>query len=826
MKLTKYILIIVLMIWGSQLCSQEFSEDDQRQIDSLNSIISNASSHDTSIVAAYVLTSYILLNFNADTSAILYVKAKVIADRTLSSNPPTFIKKSLLNSLVSGLNNLGYDQWSKRNFSRAAEYYISSLKIARKLRDKKIISAILFNVGVNYTATGNLLAGLDYHSKDFKIRKEINDKQGMAKSLFHIAGVYNKQGDFSHSMKFYNKSLLIEEELGNKTRIGRVFNAIAYLYHKHGDISQALVIYMKNLKIMEKLGSGQGLAMCLNNIAGIYYQLGDFSTSLDYYNKSLKVSEEIGNQKGVAQSLGNMAVIYKSQGNSPKALESDLKSLKIREKLKDKYGIALSLNNIAGIYRDQGKITQALEYLQKSLILQEEIGNKTGIAHCLNNIGRIYYKKDNFIKAEIYTKRSMKLSKKLGYPELLMFVSQNLYDIYVKTKKFQNALYMYELHIQMRDSIKNETTQKAGVKQQMQYEYEKQHLADSLETSKELALKDIEISKQHAEAKAERTTKYGLFGGLSLVLIIALVLFRSVNQKKKVNEEILAQKKEVEESKLHIEALHKEVTDSIHYAAHIQNAILTSDAYWQKMLDNHFILFKPRDIVSGDFYWAYETPSKKKIWIAADCTGHGVPGGFMSMLGNTFLNEIVIEQGEENASEILNKLRDHIIKALASDVGNEEGLEMKDGMDLALCILHSNNILEYSGANNPLWVLSVREGLSEGARTTHNEAKNMFLHEIKADKQPIGKYTQMTPFTSHKIQLEKGDQVYTFTDGFPDQFGGPKLKKYMRKKLKKFLLSIADNSMEEQKKLLLSEFENWRKDTEQVDDVCVIGVRV
>ena len=376
-------------------------------------------------------------------------------------------------------------------------------------------------------------------------------------------------------------------------------------------------------------------------------------------------------------------------------------------------------------------------------------------------------------------------------------------------------------------------------------------------------------------------TSYGLLAIVGIWVLLLLQTKRlKVRQKELVmevraatvelrdkNKEIATQRDIAEEQKIIVEELHQEVTDSIEYAAHIQNAILTGDSYWQRMLPEHFVFFKPRDIVSGDFYWAYECPvgtvsrastsargevrgdlesesdrdkevRGKKIWIAADCTGHGVPGGFMSMLGNTFLNEIVIEQRIHEASNILNSLREHIIKALSSDMDSDDGFEMMDGMDLALCILHADNTLEYAGANNPLWIISKKNQLSkqssktsdeqveENVKVITNETEDLFLHEIKADKQPIGKYMIMTPFVSHKVKLVPGDQIYIFTDGFSDQFGGPKFKKYMARRLRKCFFSIADKPMHLQKELMLKEFDDWRKDNEQVDDVCVIGVRV
>jgi serine phosphatase RsbU (regulator of sigma subunit) len=271
------------------------------------------------------------------------------------------------------------------------------------------------------------------------------------------------------------------------------------------------------------------------------------------------------------------------------------------------------------------------------------------------------------------------------------------------------------------------------------------------------------------------------------------------------NEEVTHQKELVEEKQ-------KEIIDSINYAKRIQQAVLTGEDVWKKVSKEHFILFKPKDIVSGDFYWAYNTPNNRSVFALADCTGHGVPGGFMSMLGNSFLNEIVVENKIFKADEILNKLRSKIIQALEQKGGTQQ----KDGMDISLCVWNKlDNTLEFAGANNPLWL--VRK----------NENAVTELVEVKADKMPIGTYLENeVPFSSTTIQLQKGDIIFLCTDGYADQFGGPKGKKYKYKPLIDSLIKNYNLSMEEQKVAAEIAFNDWKNHHEQVDDVSLIGVRV
>jgi len=341
----------------------------------------------------------------------------------------------------------------------------------------------------------------------------------------------------------------------------------------------------------------------------------------------------------------------------------------------------------------------------------------------------------------------------------------------------------------------------------------------------EQKLKDAEkeISAQNAQLEMEKVQKNFMFFGILLLLVLAVVFYRIIKQKKMDNKIILQQKLEVEEQ-------HKEITDSINYAERIQAAVLTSEDEWDKISKDHFVLFKPRDVVSGDFFWAHHNEDENiSIWATADCTGHGVPGAFMSMLGIGFLNEIVIENGIVKPNEILNDLRSKIIKAL---VKNKEDIEQKDGMDISICTLDKNtNILEFSGANNSIWILKDHAELSDEeishSKTIIHPKNNKAIIEIKADKQPVGAYTEnVKPFNSSKVNLKKNDVVISFTDGYPDQFGGVKGKKLKYKPFKQFFLDHSSHSLENLKLNLEHSFNEWKGDLEQIDDVCVVAVKV
>jgi serine phosphatase RsbU (regulator of sigma subunit) len=263
----------------------------------------------------------------------------------------------------------------------------------------------------------------------------------------------------------------------------------------------------------------------------------------------------------------------------------------------------------------------------------------------------------------------------------------------------------------------------------------------------------------------------------------------------------------LEEQNLIISEKNKDISDSINYAKKIQDAILPSQSEIEKVFPEQFILSLPKDVVSGDFYW-FTQYEHLKLFVVADCTGHGVPGAFMSMIGNTLLNNIVIERNITRPDLILNELRKEIIKALKQG----EDSQSKDGMDISLICLNTNtNILQAACANNPIWIIK----------------KDRSLIEIKADKQPIGYVSNVfKDFTLHDIQLEKGDSFYQFTDGYADQFGGEKGKKFKYNQLKEILIEHKELPLKQQMVVLKNTFDKWRGNLQQIDDVLVSGIRV
>jgi len=328
--------------------------------------------------------------------------------------------------------------------------------------------------------------------------------------------------------------------------------------------------------------------------------------------------------------------------------------------------------------------------------------------------------------------------------------------------------------------------------------------------------------------------------GFLLVFVLTLISINAyrkqqtanvlLNQK---NEEIAQQKEKIEkqhfvvrEQRDQIQEIHSEVTKSIAYAKRIQSSALPDRNILHDNVKDCFVLFNPRDVVSGDFYY-FNKKDNKLVIVASDCTGHGVPGAFMSMLGMSMLDNIILSDCKMEPDIILNQLRKYIIHALGqSQIGDGQ----RDGMDMSICVLDlDTNLLKYAGANNAMIILSKNhEDWAKRKEVKHvfDSDSNMNLFKVKADNMPISIYLKMNDFKSHEFQLEKGDQVFLYSDGYIDQFGGPKRMKFKSRTFKQLLLDIQDKSMPEQKEILIQKIDEWRGDIEQIDDIIILGLRI
>ncbi|MBL7932869.1 MAG: tetratricopeptide repeat protein [Bacteroidia bacterium] len=735
----------------------------------------------------------------------------------------------------------------------AQEQSIDSLKLELKKATHDSLRCRILNVMIEMEVDDNIWPVYNEELRKLCEKNLENYKAGEKMYNLYmsfLAGTYNNdgylannRGETKKALDLYYKSMDMEEKIGNTQGIAISLNNIGSAHQNLGEIDKALDCYKKSMALSEKIGYEMGVAESLNNIGLLYDNRGDISSAMEYYKKSVKIQERIKDYMGLSKTFNNIGAIYSSQNDLPKALEYYEKCFKLQEKINDAYTMAGSLHNMASIYSKQGNFEKALLYLEKSLAISEEAGNIASVAFCYNSLGALYQKQGDPAKALLYwrksyeyweklgdkqgmalsanhiavgfsengqmqaaidiAEKSLKLSQELHFPGNIMDASGTLSRLYSKTGNWKKAYDMEVLFKQMSDSLNNENKRKAFLRKALQYEYEKKVTADSIKTAEARKVFDAKLREQ----KVQRTA---LFVGIGLVTLFALFMYNRFRITQKQKQIIEQKEKETQQQKLIIEEKHKEISDSINYAERIQRIFLATKEILDANLKEYFVLFKPKAIVSGDFYWAATLNDKRFVLVTADSTGHGVPGAIMSLLNITSLEKAI--ERSNTPAQILNITRENIIDRLKKD-GSEEG--GKDGMDCSLMVFDFVKLqMDVAAAHNPVWVVRTENGKTE------------FI-ESGFDKMPVGKHAKDSEsFTEFNIPLKKGDMVYSVTDGFSDQFGGSKGKKFMQKRLKELLLSISQEDARIQQLKLSEALSDWIGVLEQVDDITVVGVRI
>lgn len=636
---------------------------------------------------------------------------------------------------------------------------------------------------------------------------------------------YNNKGNYKQAAGSFEKAIYYDQKSKNYKKATEKILNLAIIYKSMGDYSKALSLYDSSLKVAGQYSYMNLYAMTKVNMGVLNYEIGNYDNALKDYYEALELKKQEDDKNTVAILLYNIGLIYDEREDIEKANKNYFQALDLFREKENLYGEAYCLGCIGSNYVKAENYIDAIDYYNKAYEIHEKLENKQGMGEAFGEIGIVYYQNNKYRKATEFYNLSLNLYKEIGYIRGVITILQRLGEIELKKENYREAQKLFILSKTKADSIKDKPQLKGA------YEYlSETYLAMSdyknayINYKKYSVLKDSifteeaednitklnaqhDISEREAQIKLlqnERTVQdlkirkqkiliFSVLLGFILISLFLLILFRQIKTIRTANRLLAYQK--------------KQITDSIEYASRIQTAILPPGDYINKIIPDHFILYKPRDIVSGDFYWI--THKDGKIIVAAvDCTGHGVPGAFMSMLGFAFLNEIVNKEKELKANEILNQLRDNVKKSL-HQTGKDD--EAKDGMDIALCIIDLENLkMQFSGAYNPLYL-----------------ARNNELITLKGDRMPIGIYiAEKESFTNHETEISKGDTIYIFTDGYTDQFGGPQTQKFKTAPFRDLIESNQDKSMAEQKKILEDNFDKWKGDYDQIDDVLVIGIKI
>jgi serine phosphatase RsbU (regulator of sigma subunit) len=606
----------------------------------------------------------------------------------------------------------------------------------------------------------DLDSGLTYAKESYDLAKKIHYSYENASICNTIGSIYSDQGKLDDALKYYYEGLTYCEKYKLYFDEGNLYNSIAIIFQRKKEFRKAISNYYKAIKAYQLEEKGQVAEYTMySNIGGVYEGMEMHDSALYFVNKAYEFNLKNNKKKKLGYNYATLSEIYFALKDYKHAEEFSQKCIAIAREFNDRFILSQILTSLGNQRLALKKYKEALESLNEAIDMAKESGEL----------------------------------------EVLSEAHRTMSDVYKEMGDYKKALDYRLVYQTYKDSMFNKDNNHHLQELETKYETEKKQ--------KEIIGLNEKNKMQQLESEKNKVLLYSAIGGGLALLVIALILYNRNALKQKTNAKLELVNKEIHLQKELVEEKNKEITDSINYALRIQQSILTSDNYFKKHTNDVFILFKPKDIVSGDFYWALHHENKF-IVMTADCKGHGVPGAMMSMMGVNFLNEIVTEKHISSPADILNQLRKDIIKALNPE---DSTVETKDGLDCCLCSFDFHHMkLSYANANNNFYIIRDKE-----------------LITAQSNKMPVGAgHNSMELFKEWQIDLQKNDIVITLTDGYADQFGGPKGKKFKYKQLETLLLESAHLPLSEMKNILDIAIDSWKGNLEQVDDICIIGIKV
>ena len=714
-----------------------------QSLEELHSRLANATSNKSTLETYNELTYY-YFGDNNDSAAYYNKKSFVFSEEKniSTSNFDAYYWKAQLLRVNKEYDKAHFTTLEAKMLSESNKNYTNTTKIML------LAGRILKDEGKSNEALEKYLEALIY-------AEEHKDKKGVLDSKEYLGLYFKSQYETTNSLRYFLEAIDLADELKDSNSIFMCSINLGSLYEYTHDPDKALTFYKRALAINERDNDPNGRAICVFKIGTLYFKLNKTDSARMFLNETLQIHEQRNDELGLLLDYSILANSYDIEGDFKTADEYFDKALKLALKHNDQLKTVRVYTYMARSFSHRGDYNKSLAYYKLCLDAAEN-------SHSLGAYSSIY--------------------GKMAYAYEQLGSYRMAYEYQTKSKQFA-------------DSVFKSSDTKKQTELKLNYEFDK--IQDKL--INEANEKEI---KNQAKLERQNLLRNFLIFGLILILIILGMVYRSFRNKKKANITLETQKKEIENQRMLVEMKNNEIRDSINYAKRIQRAILPSDGTLKQYLKDSFVLYKPKDIVAGDFYWL-QNVKDKVLFAAADCTGHGIPGAMVSVVCNNALNRSVRENGLTDPGEILNKTRELVIEEF-----EKSDEDVKDGMDIALCSLEGNK-LQYAGAHNPLWIVRGGE-----------------IIETKANKQPIGQFDNPTPYTTHTFELQKEDIIYLFSDGYVDQFGGDKGKKFKARAFRELLLSIQDKPMEEQKTIIDEAFEDWRGSLEQIDDVCIIGVKV
>lgn len=654
---------------------------------------------------------------------------------------------------------------------------------------------ILFCSGSLFPALSLFAQGPDI-SKTKKLLQETKNDSLKVVYYDDLCEAYNGI-HYDSSVYYGKKGLTIARKLKNAVLIENCLNSMAGVHFQAGKFPKSIQALLKCLKIAEENHHQTVIEQTLSNLAVVYHNIKDYDKALEYYKRVLAYTEQKPhNDATLSLQLSNIGMLYKDKGNFSLAMQTMEKSLEHARVSGDSSTLARALNNVAELYGIENQPEKSKRYYLMAYRIQEKLGNARGIFITSSNLAGVYNDNQKYDSALYFGNIALDKAKMFNGPHYYKTIYNVLASIYKHKNDHKKALEYYQLFEAYKDSIFNEENSRIISDLKTQYEVDK--TTAELNARAAAEKEKAEAIRQEEERRSTMVVAF-ISGILLLVCVFSFFLYKRFALTKK-------QKQIIETQKIRVEEKNREITDSINYAQRLQNAILAKESEIKKVFPDFFLLYLPKDIVAGDFYF-FDVTDTHAFYAAADCTGHGVPGAMVSVICSNALSQSINEFRITEPGKILDRAREIILETF-----KKSGEHVKDGMDISLLAkdLRTGHYT-WAGANNSLFVY---------------DALQDNTYEVKADKQPVGYTENPQPFITHALQLNKSDCVFMYTDGFHDQFGGEKGKKLKKINFYHELKAGAKEEPAEIKKRIHQVFNQWKGNHPQLDDVCVIGIKV
>jgi len=629
-------------------------------------------------------------------------------------------------------------------------------------------------------------------------------------NLMNEISYYTLFNDVEVGKQIAIDALELATKINFERGILRSYGQLGNAYNSMDKYDEAIEAYLNCLKIAVKMKDIRRQSVTNHNIGLLYLKLDQYKKAEEYILAAIEIDKKLGDKASLCISYNSMGSIYFRQAINSKARYFFNEALKLVDKQNPSIETATVYSNMGAITRDEGRFNQAKDFFKKAIEIHLLYESSTNAAKNYVLLADLERKYKHYEEAIINYEEAVKLVPDLHLQTAYEFDTKTIFsgmaEAYMMLHEYKKSAEAYakiienfDLNISEVDSVQLSETKKAFAEMATKYETEKK--------DNELRLSQLETDKEKEENAKKNIIIYSIIGGGFLLIISLIFVYRSYLISKALARKIRGQKDQIEKQHDEISHINKEITASIEYAKNIQNSILPDLKNINKAIPNNFILWLPRDIVSGDFYWFYET-EEEIFFAAADCTGHGVPGAFVSVSCVNILNQVVIDERYTDPGKILSRVHQHVCDIFRK---KESELKSNDGMDIALCkISKKNSKLFFAGAMNPMVII-----------------RNRKLTEWKGDRSAIGGRTPYDfDFQTKEIDIIKNDKIYLYSDGFKDQFGGPDGKKYLNKRFQSLLENIFESPMLEQRSILDKELKDWCGKYSRIDDVLVVGLEI